>query len=99
MRASESPTTACVERETIIGHASAGRRGRRGGRCMAPVVWRSGRGPSSGIMESGMRGKRVLIAGGTAGIGRAAAAGLARLGAAVTVLGRDAGRARDAAAA
>ena len=44
-----------------------------------------------------MKGKQVLIAGGTAGIGRAAAVGLARLGASVTIIGRD--RDRTAAAA
>lgn len=45
-----------------------------------------------------MRGKEALITGGTAGIGRAAAVALARLGASVTVIGRDAGRCRAAAA-
>lgn len=45
-----------------------------------------------------MRGKHVLITGGTAGIGRETALGLARLGADVTVLGRDRARAERAAA-
>jgi retinol dehydrogenase-14 len=45
-----------------------------------------------------MTGKTVLITGGTGGIGKATAAGLARLGARVGVVGRD-GRRADAAAA
>ena len=39
-----------------------------------------------------MNGKHCLVTGGTSGIGRAAALGLARLGASVVIVGRDAGR-------
>jgi NAD(P)-dependent dehydrogenase (short-subunit alcohol dehydrogenase family) len=46
-----------------------------------------------------MQGKHVLITGGTAGIGRETALGLARLGADVTLLGRDRAKAERAAAA
>lgn len=46
-----------------------------------------------------MQGKSVLITGGTAGIGKAAALSLARQGACVTLLGRDAARGEAAAAA
>ena len=46
-----------------------------------------------------MTGKTVLITGGTGGIGRAAAIGLATLGARVGITGRDRGRADAAAAA
>jgi retinol dehydrogenase 14 len=46
-----------------------------------------------------MNGKTVLITGGTGGIGRAAAAGLASMGARVGITGRDRGRADEAAAA
>ncbi len=42
-----------------------------------------------------MRGKRVLVTGGTGGIGMETARGLARLGAHVIVVGRDARRAED----
>ena len=45
-----------------------------------------------------MAGKVVLITGGTAGIGKATAVGLATLGARVAITGRDLGRAEDAAA-
>ena len=45
-----------------------------------------------------MAGKVVLITGGTGGIGRASAEGLARLGARVAITGRDASRTRAAAA-
>ncbi|TAJ99059.1 MAG: SDR family oxidoreductase [Chloroflexota bacterium] len=45
-----------------------------------------------------MAGKTVLITGGTSGIGRATAIGLAELGARVAVTGRDVGRAEAAAA-
>ena len=45
-----------------------------------------------------MAGKTVLITGGTSGIGRAAAIGLASLGARVGITGRDVGRAQRAAA-
>ena len=46
-----------------------------------------------------MAGKTVLVTGGTGGIGRAAAIGLARMGARVGITGRDRARADDAAAA
>jgi NAD(P)-dependent dehydrogenase (short-subunit alcohol dehydrogenase family) len=45
-----------------------------------------------------MDGKTVLVTGGTGGIGRAAAEGLARLGARVAVTGRDIARTQAAAA-
>jgi retinol dehydrogenase-14 len=44
-----------------------------------------------------MTNKTVMITGGTGGIGRATADGLASLGASVAITGRDAGRAEDAA--
>lgn len=44
-----------------------------------------------------MNGRKVLIAGGTAGIGRAAAVALARMGASVTIIGRAAERTATAA--
>ncbi|WP_448808828.1 SDR family oxidoreductase [Agromyces bauzanensis] len=44
-----------------------------------------------------MHGKTVLITGGTGGIGKATAIGLARLGARVGIVGRDAARAETAA--
>ena len=50
-------------------------------------------------MTMSMTGKTVLITGGTGGIGRAAAAGLASLGARVGITGRDPERAEVAAAA
>ncbi len=46
-----------------------------------------------------MRGKTVLITGATGGIGRAAAIGLASMGARVGITGRDPPRAERAAAA
>lgn len=46
-----------------------------------------------------MNGKTVLITGGTSGIGRAAAGGLATMGAHVGIVGRDRSRAEQAAAA
>ena len=46
-----------------------------------------------------MTGKTVLITGGTGGIGRAAAIGLASMGARVGITGRDRARADEAAAA
>jgi retinol dehydrogenase-14 len=45
-----------------------------------------------------MAGKTVLVTGGTGGIGKATATGLAALGARVGIVGRDLGRARAAAA-
>lgn len=48
---------------------------------------------------SSMTGKTVLITGGTGGIGKAAAIGLATMGARVGITGRDRARAVDAAAA
>ena len=50
-------------------------------------------------MTTSMSGKTVLITGGTGGIGRAAAVGLASLGARVGITGRDRDRAEAAAAA
>jgi NAD(P)-dependent dehydrogenase (short-subunit alcohol dehydrogenase family) len=47
-------------------------------------------------MTETMRAKRVVVTGGTGGIGRETARGLARIGARVVVVGRDAGRARAA---
>jgi len=44
-----------------------------------------------------MIGKTVVVTGATAGIGRATALGLARLGAHLAITGRDRGRADDAA--
>lgn len=49
--------------------------------------------PHSGLMA----GRTVLVTGGTGGIGRATAVGLARMGARVAVTGRDSDRADDAA--
>jgi retinol dehydrogenase 14 len=50
-------------------------------------------------VTSPMTGKTVLITGGTGGIGRAAAIGLAAMGARVGITGRDRARAEQAAAA
>src|SRR4051812_3051671 len=49
-------------------------------------------------MSGPMAGKTVLVTGGTGGIGRATAAGLAALGARVGISGRDLARTRAAAA-
>lgn len=48
--------------------------------------------------STSMKGKQVLITGSTAGIGKAAATALARLGASVTIHGRDAARCEAVAA-
>jgi retinol dehydrogenase 14 len=49
-------------------------------------------------MTGSMTGKTVLVTGGTGGIGKATAVGLAALGARVAITGRDRGRAEAAAA-
>jgi retinol dehydrogenase 14 len=49
------------------------------------------------ITSGPMTGKTVLVTGGTSGIGKATALGLARLGAHLAITGRDRGRAEDAA--
>jgi retinol dehydrogenase 14 len=49
------------------------------------------------ITSGPMTGKTVLVTGGTSGIGKATALGLARLGAHLAITGRDHGRAEDAA--
>jgi retinol dehydrogenase 14 len=51
-----------------------------------------------GQFHSGlMAGRTVLITGGTGGIGRTTALGLAAMGARLAITGRDRGRAEDAA--
>lgn len=52
----------------------------------------------AGTEPGSMTGKTVLITGGTGGIGKATALGLAHLGAAVGIVGRDLPRAQSAAA-
>src|SRR4051812_22534273 len=47
-------------------------------------------------MDLGLKGKRALVTGSTAGIGLATAVGLAREGASVVVNGRAAGRVEEA---
>jgi retinol dehydrogenase-14 len=54
--------------------------------------------PMTGITPGPMAGRTVLVTGGTGGIGRATATGLAAMGARVGITGRDAARTRDAAA-
>jgi retinol dehydrogenase 14 len=49
------------------------------------------------IHDEPMAGKTVLVTGGTAGIGKATALGLARMGARVAITGRDSGRSEVAA--
>jgi retinol dehydrogenase 14 len=49
------------------------------------------------IHSGPMAGRTVLVTGGTAGIGKATALGLARMGARVAIVGRDRGRTEDAA--
>ena len=49
------------------------------------------------IHDGPMAGKTVLVTGGTAGIGKATALGLATMGARVAITGRDRGRTEDAA--
>jgi retinol dehydrogenase 14 len=49
------------------------------------------------IRSGPMAGRTVLVTGGTAGIGRATALGLATMGAHLAITGRDRGRAEDAA--
>jgi NAD(P)-dependent dehydrogenase (short-subunit alcohol dehydrogenase family) len=53
----------------------------------------------SRTLDPAMTGKTVLITGGSGGIGRAAAIGLASMGARVGITGRDRARAEEAAAA
>lgn len=53
---------------------------------------------TTGLAKPAMTGKTVLITGGTGGIGRAAAIGLASMGARVGITGRDQARAEAAAA-
>ena len=55
-------------------------------------------GPASGPVSGPMSGRTVLVTGGTGGIGRATAAGLAALGATVAITGRDPARTAAAAA-
>lgn len=55
-------------------------------------------GPVPGPMSGPMSGRTVLVTGGTGGIGRATAAGLAGLGARVAITGRDPTRTAAAAA-
>ena len=51
-----------------------------------------------GQLHSGpMAGRTVLVTGGTAGIGKATALGLAAMGARLAITGQDRGRAEDAA--
>ncbi len=53
--------------------------------------------PSGRIVSRAMAGRTVLVTGGTGGIGKATALGLALMGADVAITGRDAGRAEVAA--
>lgn len=51
----------------------------------------------AGLHQSSMGGKTVLVTGGSGGIGRATAVGLATLGAQLAIIGRDRRRTEDAA--
>src|SRR5690348_4944477 len=55
------------------------------------------RGVGERALDRPMAGRTVLVTGGTGGIGKATALGLAMMGAHVAITGRDRGRADDAA--
>ena len=85
-----------------------GRAARRNGGTRSPLANRrlrtcdrraGGRGGTPNMPETQrMTGRTVLITGGTGGIGKATAIGLAAMGARVAITGHDRGRAEDAAA-